>query len=118
MNPNQNIWLQRRKRISEIIAVGQCSDWPSRSYDIVSSIILLLNITVTVMYTFDEMECRCGGLLLTLEAVTVAFFAVDYFLRVWTARFAWPSPQGRRCSVCSGWSASSACSRSTLITTP
>ena len=91
MNPNKNIWLQRRKRISEIIAVGQCSDWPSRSYDIVSSIILLVNITVTVMYTFDEMECRCGGLLLTLEAITVAFFAVDYFLRVWTARFSWPS---------------------------
>ena len=31
------------------------------------------------------MEARCGGLLLDIEEITVAFFAVDCILRIWTA---------------------------------
>ena len=48
-------------------------DIPSRLYDIVSVVIMLVNIAVTMLYTFDEMELRYGSTLLLLEAVTVAF---------------------------------------------
>ena len=41
---------------------------------------MLVNIAVTMLYTFNEMELRYGNTLLLLEAVTVAFFAVDYCL--------------------------------------
>jgi len=78
-------WMHRRKHISDIIEVGSKYDFPSRAYDIVSTLLLLINVTVTMMYTFDSMEQRYGPLLLTLEAITVAFFAVDYALRVWSA---------------------------------
>ena len=74
----KNVWLQRRRRVSEIIEVGTSDDIPSRCYDFASTIILLLNVAVTVLYTFDEMELRYGPTLLMLEAVTIAFFAVDY----------------------------------------
>jgi len=37
--------------------------------------------------TFDYMELNFGRTLLAAEAITVAIFAVDYVLRVWTARF-------------------------------
>ena len=87
----KNVWLQRRRRVSEIIEVGTSEDIPSRCYDFVSTIILLLNVAVTVLYTFDEMELRYGSTLLLLEALTVAFFAVDYCLRLWTAQFIRPN---------------------------
>lgn len=91
MGRNKKIWLQRRRRVFEIIDVGTSGDIPSRAYDIASVIIMLVNIAVTMLYTFDEMELHYGQLLLRLEAVTVAFFAVDYCLRVWTARFLYSS---------------------------
>ncbi len=91
MNNTGKVWLQRRRRLFEIIEVGVAEDLPSRTYDIVSVAVMLLNVTVTVLYTFDEMEQQYGELLLLLEAFTVAFFAVDYCLRVWTARFLHPN---------------------------
>lgn len=90
MDKRKSVWLQRRRRVSEIIEVGTSDDWVSRCYDITSAIVLLVNLIVTVLYTFDEMELRYGGILLFLEGVTVAFFAVDYCLRVWTAQFIRP----------------------------
>lgn len=91
MNRFHKEWLQRRRRLSEIIEAGKSDDWVSRGYDILSTLVLLINVAVTVLYTFDKMEQRYGRLLLLIEAITVAFFAVDYCLRVWTARFAHPA---------------------------
>ena len=45
---------------------------------------ILVNLAVTIAYTFDGAEARCGGLLLDIEAATVAFFAADCALRIWT----------------------------------
>lgn len=80
-----------RKRVFTIIDIGTIGDWPSRLYDILYALFILTNLTVTVMYTFDSMELNHGPLLLRLEAVTIVFFAVDYFLRIWTARYLHPS---------------------------
>ncbi|MBP1581442.1 MAG: ion transporter [Oscillospiraceae bacterium] len=90
MKINKKVWLQRRRRLSQIIEVGVSDDWISRSYDIVSTLILLVNVAVTILYTFDEMELRYGKVLLFLEAVTVAFFALDYILRLLSAVFLYP----------------------------
>ena len=91
MDQKKKAWLQRRRRVSEIIEVGTSDDLVGRGYDVLSTLILLINVAVTVLYTFDEMELRYGDLLLFLEAATIAFFAVDYCLRVWTAQFLYPS---------------------------
>lgn len=90
MDKQKNVWLQRRRRISEIIEVGTTDDWLSRGYDVLSTFVLLLNIAVTVLYTYDHMELNYGKILLLIEAITVGFFAVDYCLRVWTAFFRHP----------------------------
>ena len=89
-------WMQIRRRVSEIIEVGASDDLPSRAYDMIGTLVLLVNVAVTIMYTFDQMELRYGELLLFLEAITVAFFAVDYCLRVWTAQFLHPTMPERR----------------------
>ena len=91
MENKKKIWLQRRRRISEIIEAGTAEDPVSRGYDIISTLITLTNVAVTVLYTFDEMELNHGQLLLFLEAATVAFFAVEYGLRIWTAQFIYPN---------------------------
>lgn len=91
MDKNRTNWLQRRRRIFEIIEVGTSGDWISRGYDIISTLVLLTNLAVTVLYTFDKMELQFGPTLLFLEAVTVAFFAVDYVLRLFTAQFLYPN---------------------------
>ena len=93
----QNVnWMQIRRRVSEIIEVGSSDDIPSRTYDMIGTLILLVNVTVTILYTFDSMELKYGGILLLLEAITVAFFAVDYCLRVWTSEFIYPNLPSQR----------------------
>lgn len=85
------IWLQRRKRFFEIVEVGAADDWISRGYDLLSTLILVVNLTVTVMNTFDAMSLRYGAMLKGIESFTVAFFAVDYVLRLLSCRFLRPA---------------------------
>ena len=80
-------WYRNRKRIFEIIEVGNDLDYASRMYDFINAFAIVINLTVSIMYTFDKMEANYGSLLLTIEEITVAFFCVDYILRVWTAKF-------------------------------
>jgi len=91
MNENNSYWYEKRKRISEIIEVGSSGDWISRGYDIFSTLMLLVNLTAMVLFTFQTTVERFSHVLIICESVTVAFFAIDYFLRVWTARFVRPN---------------------------
>ena len=91
MDNHRKIWLQRRRRLSEIIEAGAADDPVSRIYDVFSTLMTLANVAVTVLYTFDKMELSHGSTLLTIEALTVGFFAVEYFLRLWTAPFVHPN---------------------------
>ena len=91
MNEQRKLWAQRRRRMSEIVEAGAADDFVSRTYDVLSTLILLINVAVTILYTFDSAELRYGKELLFIEALTVAFFAVDYCLRLWTAPFVRPN---------------------------
>ena len=91
MNDKKKLWAQRRRRMSEIVEAGAADDFVSRTYDVLSTLILLINVVVTILYTFDSAELRFGKELLFIEALTVAFFAVDYCLRLWTAPFIRPN---------------------------
>lgn len=81
-------WEQRRQRIYEIVEIGNDLDWQSRAYDFMNTFFIILNLTVSILYTFDEIAVRHGNLLLTLERITVATFFIDYILRLWTAKYA------------------------------
>lgn len=91
MDDKKKIWMQRRRRISEIIEPGTAEDIVSRCYDVFTTLMTLVNVVVTVLYTFDEMELNHGSTLLFLEGATVAFFAVEYVLRLWTVQFIYPN---------------------------
>jgi len=82
--------LRRRKRVFEIIEVGNDLDRPSRIYDFINAFAIIINLVVSVLMTYSEIKEQFGPVLWTIEAGTVVFFAADYGLRVWTARFLYP----------------------------
>ena len=85
-----------RKRTFEIIEIGTPGDYVSRFYDLAGLLAIVVNLVVSLMYTFDAFEAACGPLLLDIERITVAFFAVDYILRVWTAHYLRPDQSAPR----------------------
>ena len=84
-------WDYRRKRLFEIIESGLPGDVASQVYDAFNILSIVINLVVSVMYTFDDLHAKFGPWLVTVEAITVAFFALDYCLRLWTAKFLRPS---------------------------
>ena len=86
----EKTWEQRRKRIFEIIEVGNDLDYISRGYDFANAFAIILNLAVSILYTFSELREQYGTFLYILEEITVAAFCIDYVLRVWTAKFLYP----------------------------
>ncbi len=76
-----------RRRIARIIEIGSSDDGLSRSYDFLLTGLILINLVVSVLDTFDTLNAGYGALFDGIEAFTVACFAVDFALRVFTARF-------------------------------
>lgn len=79
-----------RARIFKMVSVGVVDDRINQSYDVISTALLLLNLVCAFARTFEAIELQYGPLLDTMEQVTVAFFALDYILRVYTADFLYP----------------------------
>lgn len=80
-------WEKRRKRLHEILEVGSDFDTISRVYDFTAAFAIIINLTVSIMYTFANLREQFGNWLLLIEEITVAFFALDYILRLWTAKY-------------------------------
>ncbi len=83
-------WFRRRKRLFEILEVGQAFDHVSRAYDILIVFTIVLNLVVSIMFTYENMYEKYGNWLVWIEEITVAFFAIDYVLRLVTAKFLYP----------------------------
>lgn len=79
-----------RTTVFQMVEVGYNETGLTRGYDILSFILIILNVTASVMFTFDYCELHYATQLHWIEAVTVAFFAIDYVLRLWTAPLLFP----------------------------
>ena len=79
-----------KETVFGMVDVGFVEDAVSRAYDLLNLSIIILNLAVSIALTFEEARAACGGVLLAIEAVTIAFFAIDYVLRVWTADYLYP----------------------------
>ena len=91
--PGQQLtkYQKLRNRIFDIIEVGYVEDFIGRAYDIFNLAFIVVNLVVSVLLTYSSMTEKYGELLLQIEAVTVAFFAVDLVLRIWTAKCLFPN---------------------------
>lgn len=80
-------WEKRRKRLFHIIEVGSDFDEHSRLYDYENAAAIVLNLIVTILYTFDEVRVPYGGILNVIEQITLLFFVMDYIFHIWTAKY-------------------------------
>ncbi len=73
-----------------MVSTGVIDEPINRFYDILSIVALLLNLFSAFAITFDYLEEHYKWLLLAIESVTVFFFAIDYFLRLFSANGLYP----------------------------
>lgn len=78
-----------KKRIYDIIQIGNVGDWPSRLFDIFITVVILVSVTAAILSTYSELS-RYEGILDAIELVTVIIFTVEYVLRLWTADVMYP----------------------------
>lgn len=82
-------WEKVKKRIFEIIQIGNQADVPSLIFDVFIVCVILLNILITFCQTFEQLA-RYAFLMQTVELVTIVIFTVEYILRLWTAQYLYP----------------------------
>ena len=78
-----------KKRVFDIIQIGNRKDFISSAFDLFIVIVIVLNLSVTLLQTFDELA-PYSGLLDTIELLTIIVFTIEYILRVWTADLLYP----------------------------
>ena len=79
-----------RQKLFRIVSGGVSGDPGSAAYDVISIAALVINLTVTVLGTFDSLTQAYGGLFDKIEGATVFFFACDYLLRLFTSKYLYP----------------------------
>ncbi|MCD8334650.1 MAG: ion transporter [Clostridiales bacterium] len=87
-----------KRRIFDIIQIGNDEDVTSRVFDIVIILMILTNLFIAIYETFDSSAQYLNTLNL-IELVTVCGFAVEYTLRVWTAEYLYPAVSRRRAAM-------------------
>lgn len=85
----QFISEKKKKRIFDIIQIGKRDDFVSRAFDLFIVIVILANIAVLFLETFEEMAVYLP-ILRTIEMITVILFCIEYLLRIWTAEYLYP----------------------------
>ncbi len=76
-----------RARLAKVVEVGASDDFISRAYDFWITLVILINLTVVILSTFSHVYSLNRVLFDTIEAVSAAFFAVDYVLRLIAAKY-------------------------------
>ena len=81
--------MDMKKRIFNIIQIGNKDDIPSRIFDWFIVVVILLNITAMFLETFDGLKAyqTCFD---AIEIITVIVFCIEYALRIWTADLLYP----------------------------
>jgi len=75
-----------KKRIFDIIQIGQTGDVPSRLFDLFIVTTILLNILSLILLTFEQLS-GFFPLFYTVEYVTVLIFCLEYAARIWTCEY-------------------------------
>ncbi len=78
-----------KKRIFDIIQIGNKNDIPSRAFDIFISAVIIINILVTFLGTFSQLSFLRPAFDV-IELVTIIIFCIEYLLRIWTSDLLYP----------------------------
>ena len=83
---------QFRARLAKVVEVGAAYDTVSRGYDFLITGTIAVNLIAAVLSTFSEIYAAHAPVLDAVEAVTTAFFLVDFVLRLFAAKYIYPQP--------------------------
>lgn len=78
-----------KRKIFNIIQIGEKTDLPSRMFDDVLVVVILTNIAVLFLSTFEELS-DWEPLFRAVELTAIALFLAEYILRIWTADLLYP----------------------------
>ncbi len=78
-----------KKRIFDIIQIGNLNDLPSRCFDIFIVVTIILNILMLFLETFDSLSAYFS-LFRHIENATLIVFCIEYGLRIWTSEYLYP----------------------------
>ena len=78
-----------KRNIFNIIQIGDKSNRPSRIFDVYITVVILTNIVITFLQTFDSLNFLSGFFNVS-EIITILIFSVEYLLRIWTADYLYP----------------------------
>lgn len=79
-----------RQKLFRMVSVGVVDEPLNRAYDVISTVALVVNLLAAFLNTFDYLATSYRPIFADIEAVTVAFFAIDYVLRMYTAKYLYP----------------------------
>ena len=78
-----------KRRIFDIIEIGNISDDYSRNFDLMLAGAIILNIAVQFCETFEQLNFLTP-VYEVIDVVTVTIFIVEYLLRIWTSDLLYP----------------------------
>jgi len=78
-----------KKRIFQIIQIGQKSDFASCAFDLFIVSVIVTNLFITFFQTFDQ-SAKYKDILYPVEFATILIFLGEYILRIWTAEYLYP----------------------------
>ena len=78
-------WKKIRKRIFSMVSVGVIDEPINQAYDVISTGALIINLAAAILNTYDNLNAQYGAAFALVEKITVAFFAIDFILRILTA---------------------------------
>lgn len=79
-----------KRKIFDIIQIGDKSNLISRSFDIFITLTIISNILVMFLQTFDELAVA-SFFFKDVEIFTTLVFCIEYILRIWTADYLYPN---------------------------
>ncbi|HKK95491.1 MAG TPA: ion transporter [Anaerovoracaceae bacterium] len=87
-----------KKRLFKIISIGQLNDTPSRIYDFISMLAVLITIVISIIDTFPASD-KYANIIGISELLTVLFFTIDYILRIYTATILYPDSSNKKAMI-------------------
>lgn len=81
---------QFKKRIFEVLQIGNRNDIISSLFDYFIVFVIFLNIFAVFYETFDS-SVKYSEILYGIESVTSVIFLVEYIIRLWTADYLYPN---------------------------
>lgn len=87
-----------KKRIFDIIQIGNKEDLLSRVFDLFIVVTIVLNISIMFLQTFSQLE-PLTQVFNCIEVITLGIFCVEYLLRIWTADYLYPELKGIKARI-------------------